>query len=124
MSLSDLKLTSRIIVASLVLAGAQASAGTAIPSVTVQYGDLDTSAAPGAAALYARLHSGAREVCRQHAPDRSIAGLRRYDDCVQVALGRAIATVGRPAVSEYAAARLAKRRSARIEMAALSSSLN
>jgi UrcA family protein len=73
-------------------------------SVTVQFADLDTANAQGAAALYQRLKSAAGSACRDLEPGRELARVRAYADCMHTALSNAIVKVGRPAVTAYAAA--------------------
>jgi len=74
-------------------------------SEKVQFADLDTSNARGAAVLYQRIKHAAERVCRDLEPGRSLALMPLYDNCVHVALSNAVAEVNRPAVTAYAAAR-------------------
>ncbi len=74
-------------------------------SATVRFADLDTTTAPGAAALYQRIKSAAESVCKDLEPGRQLALMERYASCVHLALGNAIVKIDRPAVTAYAAAR-------------------
>ena len=74
-------------------------------SITVHFEDLNTNSPRGAAMLYTRIRIAAETVCGDLGSSRSLVLLSRYADCVQGAIGAAVASVNRPAVTEYAAAR-------------------
>jgi UrcA family protein len=73
-------------------------------SVTVQFADLDATNVQGVAALYRRVKSAAKNVCRELEPD---LGLNRspqlYTHCVQEALENALVEIDHPALTAYAA---------------------
>jgi UrcA family protein len=101
-------LTTMIAVASFALSiGTIAHADTVsdVRSETVKYADLNTSVDQGAAALYHRLTSAAKTVCRDLEPGRRLGLMGPYDRCVHNALSNAVADVDRPAVTAYAAER-------------------
>jgi UrcA family protein len=101
-------LTTMIAVASFALSiGTIAHADSAyqVRSETVKYADIDTASDPGAAALFHRLTIAAKSVCRDLEPGRLLVLMSAYDNCIQKALGSAVADVDRPAVSAYAASR-------------------
>ena len=83
---------------------AQADTTSDPRSEKVQFADLDTTNAHGAAVLYQRIKNAAENVCRDLQPGRSLALLRPYANCVHVALSNAVADINRPAVTDYAAA--------------------
>jgi len=102
-----------VILASCCACGAFATSraddGAAAHSVTVRFGDLDTTTWSGAAALYKRLDRAAHEVCADLDPNGRIAfasELRRlYKGCLQFAIANAVLAVDRPALTQYATAR-------------------
>jgi len=113
-------LTTFIAVASFALSIctiARADSVYQVRSETVKFADLNTANAEGAAALYHRLNSAAKSVCRDLAPDRQLGQMRSYANCVHVALSNAIADVDRPAVTAYATARGIVTESAAIKIA-------
>ena len=73
-------------------------------SAMVRFADLDTASAQGAAVLYRRIKSAAESVCKELAPDRQLGLMQAYTNCMQTAIGHAVAKVDRPAVTAYAAA--------------------
>jgi UrcA family protein len=73
-------------------------------SVTVQFADLDTANSQGAATLYRRLKSAAASVCRGLEPQKQLARVWAYNECLHTALSNAIVKVNRPSVTVYAAA--------------------
>ena len=66
----------------------------------VSYGDLDLSSNAGAATLYSRIRSAAREVC-EPLDDVMIKLLRAKYDCRADAVARAVAKVDSPALTNY-----------------------
>jgi UrcA family protein len=78
---------------------AQAHAGNAAdePSVTVKYSVRELNSEHDIAVLYARIEAAAQRLCENYTPG--------YHRCVESTLRRAIASVDRPALNAYAAAR-------------------
>ena len=74
-------------------------------SITVHYEDLNTDSPRGAAMLYQRIRIAAETVCGNLGSTRSLILLSRYAGCVHGAIGAAVASINRPAVTEYGAAR-------------------
>jgi len=69
------------------------------PTVIVRFADLDLTHIQGVAVLYQRLKRAAETVC---APESSRdLGSQPYKMCRQIALGRAVAKVDRPALTAY-----------------------
>jgi UrcA family protein len=82
------------------IATAGVRADAEVPSVVVQYGDLNLNSKAGVLKLRARLRSAARSVCS--ALDTSVLGTHgRYDACVDDALSKSIAAVGNVNLSNY-----------------------
>lgn len=88
-----------------IITTAQAGAGSDPRSELVQFADLDTTRAAGAAVLYQRIRGAARRVCREQEPNRLLALKKRHTNCMNVAIGNAVAAVNRPALTAHAAAR-------------------
>jgi UrcA family protein len=75
--------------------------GADVPSRRVRFADLDLTRGAGAAVLYSRIHSAAREVCEPAIvsfPQKWMVGTRR---CVDEAIARAVADVNTPALTSY-----------------------
>jgi UrcA family protein len=71
---------------------------TTPPQEIVKFGDLDVSTSQGAAALYGRIHSAAINVCwRMY--DSGLAYWVEKDACLKKAIGDAVITINRPALS-------------------------
>jgi UrcA family protein len=71
-----------------------------VPSRKVKYGDLDLSRDAGAAALFARIKTAAREVCEP--VDVVFLNLvRQRYNCSQDAIARAVADVNEPLLTSY-----------------------
>jgi UrcA family protein len=83
-----------------------AQAGKAYEGRTevVPYSQFEASNAVGAAVLFKRMSNAAHRVCRDFQP-RSISLRKKYQTCVQQALGDAVVGIDSPAVTAYAAAR-------------------
>jgi UrcA family protein len=75
-----------------------------IRSETVRFADLNIDSSSGAEILYRRLNIAANKVCRELEPGRSLVLVAPHRACIHSALSRALAVVGNPAVSAYAAA--------------------
>ena len=99
-------LTTLIAVATLTASGitiASADPFLELRSETVRFADLDTSSVYGAQALYHRIQSAAKSVCRDLEPDRQLGLEPAYQNCVHQAIGAAVMKINRPAVTAYAA---------------------
>jgi len=87
---------------------AQASAKEGeIPSVTVEYGDLNLATEAGSRALYERLVVAAREVCPQEGG--TLLALRQNLEaqrCIDGAVERAVKEVHNPKFAEIATSRM------------------
>jgi len=71
-----------------------------LPSRKVKYGDLDLNRDAGAAALFSRIKTAAREVCRP--TDVFFLNLvREQYNCSQDAIARAVADVNAPLLTSY-----------------------
>ncbi len=98
--------TTLIAVATLAASGitiASADPFFEVRSETVRFADLDTSSVYGAQALYHRIKSAAKSVCRDLEPDRQLGLEPAYQDCVHQAISAAVMKIKRPAVTAYAA---------------------
>jgi UrcA family protein len=73
-----------------------------VRTATVRFADLDTTSAEGAAALFSRIRTAARNVCVDLEADRSLEGKSAYQACVHLALGNALADIDLPALNTYA----------------------
>lgn len=91
--------------ATCIITTAQAGTGSDRRSELVQFADLDMTRAAGAAALYQRLRSAARRVCREQEPGRHLDLKKRQTICMNTAIGNAVTAVNRPALTAHAAAR-------------------
>jgi UrcA family protein len=101
-------LTTMIAVASFALSIGTIAHADSTPefrSVTVKYADINTTNDQGAAALYHRLASAAKSVCRDFEPGRRLGLMGQYKSCVHNAISSAVADVDSPAVTAYAAER-------------------
>jgi UrcA family protein len=92
-------------IATCALTTVQADPISETRTMTVHYGDLNTTNSLGAAALYARIHHAAKVVCQGFESNRNLPLTRQYEDCVHQALVGAIADVNQAAVTAYAATR-------------------
>jgi UrcA family protein len=70
------------------------------PARVVHFGDLDLSRQTGAAMLYGRIKSAAREVCEPLELE-SLGVLHKEVDCREAAIGRAVGEVNSPALTAY-----------------------
>jgi UrcA family protein len=86
-----------------------------VPSVVVQFADLDLSRSEGARVLYQRLKRAAEAIC---APldDRELARHMHFTACLQNAISTAVVKVNRPALTAYYTAKT-NGRNATIQMA-------
>jgi UrcA family protein len=82
------------------LQSAHADTPQGLPSVVVQYADLDVSHSTGASALYHRLRGAAETVCSP-LDGRDLASRAAFNACVQSALNTAVAKVNQPALTGY-----------------------
>jgi UrcA family protein len=97
------KLIQLAVIAAAAFTIAQAHAESEIRSTTVRFAELDTNSSSGAAMLFARLNYAAKSVCRDLEPGRELSLSRAYAACVHEAIVKAVADIGRPALTEYAA---------------------
>jgi UrcA family protein len=67
----------------------------------VKFGDLDLSHSQGAAALYTRIHSAARDVCRAPAFIGKFESQNATETCIQHAIDRAVTEVDAPLLTTY-----------------------
>jgi UrcA family protein len=68
----------------------------------VRLADLNGASADGAAAVYRRVKKAAENVCRDLDPYRQLVRQEAYTKCIETAVGDAIVTIDRPAVTAYA----------------------
>ena len=95
-------LTASILSLTTLDARASVPNGDGVPSITVQFADLDLDRKAGIATLYARLDGAARRVCDQQADLRA---KQAYRVCVNKSLSAAVARIDRPMLSDYVAQR-------------------
>lgn len=77
---------------------AHPSAGK-LPSLVVQYSDLDVTRKEGAVVLLDRLSHAARRVCNPEPNNKDLDGRTRYEACVKDSMDRAVADIHIPLVS-------------------------
>jgi UrcA family protein len=100
----SLRLSALAALAALAWTGTAADAradgvpSTPTPSIRVAYADLDLTTDRGITELYARVRVAARQVCGYPATGTRVDP--RYAACVRVAVDRAIAQLGVPALAE------------------------
>ncbi|MBS0359885.1 MAG: UrcA family protein [Proteobacteria bacterium] len=90
-------------ITALILCGA-APAFAADPqaAVTVRYGDLNTTAPAGAAALLQRIDQATLVLCGGRPDVRAIAEFQRFQACRAAARGRAVGELGQPMLAALA----------------------
>jgi UrcA family protein len=88
--------TAMLLVCVLVVSNARAD--EQVPSETVKFADLDVGTPAGAEALYKRIHSAARRVCRPHGSWLEELGSVA---CAKDAEARAIEKVNQPLLTAY-----------------------
>jgi UrcA family protein len=71
-----------------------------VTQYTVRFADLDLSKLDGAAVLYRRLNQAAAIVCRPM-ENKGLSMARQHRECVDHAIAGAVASVGRPMLSQY-----------------------
>jgi UrcA family protein len=96
-----------IAVGTLVAPAVYAASNFEPVSETVHFADLTVASPEGAAMLYKRIGSAARDVCREldAANDLDLAIVQRHKACVHDAIASAVERVGAPELSGYAASR-------------------
>ena len=96
------RFTTTILILTVALSSQLANAGPAPEalSVTVKFADLDLTRSPGVAALYQRLKGAAEMVCAPIA-GQDLARQMRFKECIQSAIGTAVAKVDQPALTAY-----------------------
>jgi UrcA family protein len=70
-----------------------------IPSVTVQYADLNLSGAAGAKAMLQRIHQAASAVCGAQPDSKIDQAARLHDQCVNQAIAGAVRQLDIPMVT-------------------------
>ena len=83
--------------------------------VHVRFADLDLTRSEGAAVLYQRVRAAAKTVCAS-LEARDLASQIRFRDCLETAIGSAVAKVDQPTLTAYYKGRT-KHRSATIQIA-------
>lgn len=81
-------------------AGAATRVGDDIPSVVVQYGDLNLNSRAGVLKLHARLRSAAQDVCGP-LNSRVLGLLEQYESCVAAAIAQGVDAVGNESLSKF-----------------------
>lgn len=89
-----------IAVAMTGIAAAGTRVATEVPSVVVEYGDLNLNTKAGILRLHARLRSAALNVCSP-LDSRVIGRLGEYEACVAKAITQSVAAVGNDSLSKY-----------------------
>ena len=84
--------------AGIASAGTQVEAG--VPSVVVQYGDLNLDSQAGVLKLHARLRGASQDVCSS-LNSRVLGLLEQYQSCVSNALARSVAAIGNESLSKF-----------------------
>ena len=109
--MNRLRTTTLIIATGLGFQLANAAPTQAVPSVVVQFADLDLAHRDGAETLYRRLQAAAERVCasRDGRNGTDIGSQTRYKICWQSALATAVAKVDQPALTAYYRAQFAGR---------------
>ena len=79
--------------------------GGAAPSRSVQISAVDLSTPKRVAALYRRIRNAAQSVCG-YADNRFSEEQAAWDECVEVAIGHAVARVGSASLTDYYLARV------------------
>lgn len=74
-----------------------AASAADVPSIVIDYSDLNLASRSGTTALYARLSRAAKRVC-EPVNGRSLQERAAYRQCQQSSLARAVRAVGHPAV--------------------------
>ena len=72
-----------------------------LPSMKVNYADLDLQSAQGVATLYHRITAAAAQVCPQADP-KALYTLHLAHECQQAAIARAVNNVGSPMLARVA----------------------
>jgi len=79
---------------------AYATAPQDVHFAEVHFSDLDLTRSEGVSVLYERLHAAATSVCAS-LDARDLASQMRFKDCVQTAIGSAVAKIDRPVLTAY-----------------------
>jgi UrcA family protein len=93
-------LLSAIALAMTGIAPAATRVATDVPSVVVQYGDLDLDTRAGILKLHARLRGAAQNVCSP-LDSRVLGLLEQYESCVNAALAQSVADIGNDSLSKF-----------------------
>jgi len=70
-------------------------------STVVRFNDLNLANEQDVATLYLRITRAARWVCRDDTSERNVAKVRRWQECVDVTIERAITDANRPALTAF-----------------------
>jgi UrcA family protein len=98
------RFTTTMLISALALSSQLAHGGPAPDalSMTVKFADLDLTRSAGAAVLYERLKGAAQTVCAPFdARSRDLQSQVHFKQCVQSAIGTAVARIDRPALTAY-----------------------
>lgn len=82
------------------IATAATTVAAEVPTVVVQYGDLNLNTQAGILKLHARLRGAAQNVCSP-LNSRVLGLLEQYESCVSAALTRGVADVGNDSLSRF-----------------------
>lgn len=98
------RFTTTVLISALALSSQLAHGGPAPDalSMTVKFADLDLTRSAGTAVLYQRLKGAAQTVCAPFdARSRDLQSQVHFKQCVQSAIGTAVARIDRPALTAY-----------------------
>jgi len=98
------RFTTTMLIFALALSSQLANAGPPPDalSVTVQFADVDLTRSTGAAVLFQRLKGAAETVCAPFdSRNRDLANQTRHKECMQSAIGTAVAKIDHPALTAY-----------------------
>lgn len=82
-------------------ASATAPAQTGLPTLIVNFADLNMHRIEGVQVAYRRIHIAAERVCGE-VPARDLARYHLYQDCRNQAIGRAVDEIDNPLLTQYA----------------------
>jgi UrcA family protein len=114
-------ITTALVLSGSILAVANASPPSDVPTAVVKFGDLDATRPAGKEELYRRLTRAAGLVCRSLDPSESAAKLELsslHKACIDQAVSGAVAKINLPEFADYVASRTQKPASAGIQLAA------
>ena len=79
---------------------AQATAPVDVPSLTVQFADLDLDHKAGIVMLFQRIKGAAQRVCVDKA-GATLVAKKTYAGCVELAVATTVALIDRPLLTDY-----------------------